>query len=59
MRIQEKMVRLLNEESWDDVRCNYPNSSSTTSLRQFFVAFKNYVDVIFILFLLIYFILLL
>jgi len=23
MKIQEKMVKLLNEESWDDVICNY------------------------------------
>jgi hypothetical protein len=41
MRIQEEMVKMLNEESWDDVKLNYPDSSSTTTLKQFFVAFKN------------------
>ena len=32
---------MLNEESWDDVRLNYPNSSSTTTLKQIFVALKK------------------
>jgi hypothetical protein len=41
MRIQEEMVNMLNVESWDDVKLNYPYSSSTTILKQFFVAFKN------------------
>ena len=41
MRIQEKMVKMLNKESLDDARLNYPNSSSTTTLKQFVVAFKK------------------
>ena len=41
MRIQEEMVKMLNEESWDDVKLNYPDSSSSTILKQFFVAFKR------------------
>jgi hypothetical protein len=41
MRIQEEMVKMLNEESWDDVKLNYPDSSSSTVLKQFFVAFKK------------------
>ena len=41
MRIQEEMVKMLNEESWDDVKLNYLDSNSTTILKQFFVAFKN------------------
>jgi hypothetical protein len=41
MRIQDKIVRLLNEASWDDVKHNYPNSSSTIAMRHFFVAFKK------------------
>jgi hypothetical protein len=41
MRIQEEMVKMLNEERWDDVKLNHPDSSSTTVLKQFFVAFKK------------------
>jgi hypothetical protein len=41
MKIQEEMVKMLNEESWDDVKLNYPYSSSLAVLKQFFVAFKN------------------
>jgi hypothetical protein len=41
MRIQEQMVKMLNEESWDSIRCNYTDSSFTTTLKQFFVALKN------------------
>jgi hypothetical protein len=41
MRIQEEMVKMLNEESWDDVKFNYLDSSSTTILKQFFVAFNK------------------
>jgi hypothetical protein len=41
MRIQKEMVKMLNEESWDNVKLNYPDSSSTIVLKQFFVAFKN------------------
>ena len=35
------MVRMLNEESWDDVVRNYPDSSSTTRLKYFYLALKN------------------
>jgi hypothetical protein len=41
MRIQEEMVKMLNEESWDDVKLNYPDSNSSAILKQFFVAFKK------------------
>ena len=41
MRIQEEMVKMLNEESWDDVKNNYPNAGSTAALKPFFVVFKN------------------
>jgi hypothetical protein len=41
MRIQEEMVKMLNEQSWEDVRLNYPDASSSTTLSQFFVAFKK------------------
>ena len=41
MKIQEEMVKMLNEESWDDVKLNYLDSSSSTVLKPFFVAFKN------------------
>jgi hypothetical protein len=41
MRIQEEMVKMLNEESLDDVKLNYPDSSSTTILKIFFGAFKK------------------
>ena len=42
MKIQEEMVKMLSEKSWDDVKCNYPESGSIESLQQFFfVAFKK------------------
>jgi hypothetical protein len=41
MKIQEEMVKMLNEERWDDVKLIYPDSSSSTILKQFFVAFKK------------------
>lgn len=41
MRIQEEMVKMLNEESWDDVKNNYPEASSTMALKPFFIAFKK------------------
>jgi len=41
MKIQEQMVRLLNEDSWDDVVHNYPDSSSTSTLKAFYLAFKK------------------
>jgi len=41
MKIQEEMVKMLNEESWDDVKLNYPDSSSSAVLKQFCAAFKN------------------
>jgi hypothetical protein len=41
MKIQEEMVKMLNEESWNDVKLNYLDSSSSVVLKQFFVAFKN------------------
>ena len=41
MKIQEEMVNMLNEEIWEDVKLNYPDSSSLAVLKQFFVAFKN------------------
>jgi hypothetical protein len=41
MKIQEEMVKMLNEGSWDDVKLNYPDSSSSTILKQFLVALKN------------------
>ena len=41
MKIQEQMVRLLNEDSWDDVVHNYPDSSSTSTLKDFYLAFKK------------------
>jgi hypothetical protein len=41
MKIQEEMVKMLNEEIWDDVKLNYPDSSSSVVLKQFFVAFKK------------------
>jgi hypothetical protein len=33
MIIQEEMVNVLNEESWDDVKLNYPDSNSTKILK--------------------------
>ena len=41
MKIQEQMVKLLNEDSWDDVVRNYPDSSSTSTLKAFYLAFKK------------------
>jgi hypothetical protein len=41
MKIQEEMVKMLNEESWDDVKLNYLDSISSVVLKQFFVAFKK------------------
>jgi len=41
MKIQEQMVRFLNEDSWDDVVCNYPDSSSTSTLKASYLAFKK------------------
>lgn len=41
MRIHEEMVKMLNEESWDDVKNNYPNASSIAALKPFFIALKN------------------
>ena len=41
MKIQEEMVKMLNEESWDDVKLNYPDSISSAVLKQFCVALKN------------------
>jgi hypothetical protein len=41
MRIQEEMVKMLNEESLDAIRLNYPNSSSIATLKHFFVVFKK------------------
>jgi hypothetical protein len=41
MKIQEDMVIMLGEKSWDDVRCNYPDSSSMENLKYFFVAYKK------------------
>ena len=41
MKIQEHMVKMLNEESWNDVVLNYPESSSTTTLKDFYLALKK------------------
>ena len=41
MRIQEEMVKMLNEQSWENVRLNYQDANSSTTLSQFFVAFKK------------------
>ena len=41
MKIQKHMVRMLNEESWDDVARNYPKSSSTITLKDLYLALKN------------------
>jgi hypothetical protein len=41
MRIQEEIVKMLNEESWDVVKLNHRDLSSTTVLKHFFVALKN------------------
>ena len=39
MKIQEHMVKMLNEESWDDVVRNYPESISTTT--RFYLALNK------------------
>jgi len=31
----------LNEESWDDVVCNYPESSFAATLKDFYLEFKK------------------
>jgi len=41
MKIQEQMAKLLNEDSWDDVVRNCPDSSSTSTLKVFYLAFKK------------------
>ena len=41
MRIQEKMVKLLTEDNWDDIVRNYPDSSSTLVLKDFYLAFNK------------------
>ena len=41
MKIQEHMVKMLNEDSWDDVVRNYPDSSSTSVLKDFYLALKK------------------
>jgi len=41
MEIQDDMVKMLGEKIWDDVRCNYPDSSSIENLRIFFAAYKK------------------
>ena len=35
------MVKLLNEDSWDDGVHNYPDSSSISTLKAFYLAFKK------------------
>lgn len=35
MKIQEHIVRMLNEVSWDDIVRDYPELSSTTTLSDF------------------------
>ena len=41
MRIQEEIVKMLNEQSWDDVKNNYPDASSIATLKPFLVALKK------------------
>ena len=41
MIIQEQMVKLLNEDNWDDVVRNYPDSSSISILKYFYLAFEK------------------
>lgn len=41
MKIQKHIVKILNEESWNDVVLNYLESSSTTTLKDFYLAFKK------------------
>jgi len=35
------MVKMLNEDSWDDVVRNYPEASSTSTLKEFYIAFNK------------------
>jgi hypothetical protein len=41
MRIQEEMVKMLNEESWDDIKLNYLDSISIVVLKQFFFCIQK------------------
>ena len=41
MKIQEHMVKILNEESWNNVALNYLESSSKPTLKDFYLAFKK------------------
>ena len=41
MIIQDEMVKMLNEWSWDDVKNNYLDASSTAALKPLFVALKK------------------
>ena len=41
MKIQKHMVRMLSEETLNDVVHNYPESSSTKILKDFYLAFRN------------------
>ena len=41
MKIQEHMVKMLNEDSWDDVVRNYLEASSTSTLKEFYIAFNK------------------
>ena len=41
MKIHEHIIKMLNEESWNDVVLNYPGSNSTTTLKYFYLAFKK------------------
>ena len=40
------MVKMLNEESWDDVKLNYPDSSSSIASKHFLLHSKTYVDLL-------------
>ena len=35
------MVKILNEDNWDDVLRNYPEVSSTSTLKDFYIAFNK------------------
>ena len=50
MKIQEDMVKMLGEKSWEDVRCNYPNSSSIENLKHLLLHTKRFVDLSYILY---------
>ena len=43
-KIQEDMVKMLGEKSWEDARCNYLDSSSTESINILLFHTKRYVD---------------